>query len=82
MRNLIILTLVLGLIASCAGPSSVKVEKHVIVSVFKKRPVSIHDEISPRYYAVLDNGDIVPVTGTTRPQDTITYRYYQYVEKR
>lgn len=82
MRNFILLILTLGLLASCAGPSSVKVEKHAIVRVFKKRPISIHDEISPRYYAVLDNGDIVPVSERTSVYDTVTYKYYQYVEKR
>jgi hypothetical protein len=82
MRNYILLTLTLAMLASCAGPSSVKVEKHAIVRVFKKRPISIHDEISPRYYAVLDNGDIVPVHERTRLCDTVTYKYYQYVENR
>ena len=82
MRKYTILVLILGMLTSCAGPSSVKVEKHAIVRVFKKRPISIHDEISPRYYAVLDNGDIVPVSERTRVYDTVTYKYYQYVENR
>ena len=82
MRNYTLLVLILGMLASCASPSSVKVEKHAIVRVFKKRPISIHDEISPRYYAVLDNGDIVPVHERTRINDTVTYKYYQYVENR
>jgi hypothetical protein len=70
------------MIAGCVKPSAVKHEKHAVLSVFKKKPVSIHDEISPRYYAVLDNGDTVSVGETTRPYDTITYKYYNYVEKR
>lgn len=82
MRNFILLISALGMIAGCAKPSSVKQEKHTVLNVFKKKPVSIHDEISPRYYAVLDNGDTVSVTGSTRPYDTITYKYYQYVENR
>jgi|688.fasta_scaffold130595_5 uncharacterized protein YcfL len=82
MRKYTILVLILGMLASCSSPSSVKIEKHTIVGVFKKRPISIHDEISPRYYAVLDNGDTVSVGETTRPYDTITYKYYQYVENR
>jgi hypothetical protein len=82
MRTFIILTLALSAITSCVKPSAVKHEKHAVLSVFKKKPVSIHDEISPRYYAVLDNGDTVSVGETTRPYDTITYKYYQYVEKR
>jgi hypothetical protein len=82
MRKYTLLTLAFGMLASCAGQSSVQVEKHAIVRVFKKRPVSIHDEISPRYYAVLDNGDTVPVHERARSCDTVTYKYYQYVEKR
>jgi uncharacterized protein YcfL len=82
MRKYTLLVLVLGMLASCAGPSSVKVERHVIVEIFKKKPISVHDEISPRYYAVLENGDTVPVHERTRINDTVTYKYYQYVEKR
>jgi uncharacterized protein YcfL len=82
MRNYILLVLILGILASCESPSSVKIEKHVIVEVFKKKPISIHDEISPRYYAVLENGDIVPIHERTQINDTVTYKYYQYVENR
>ena len=82
MRNFKLLSLLLVLLASCTRPSSVEIEKHAIVKVFKKRPVSVHDEISPSYYAVLDNGDTVPVHERARTNDTITYKYYQYVEKR
>lgn len=82
MRKYTILVLIFGMLASCASPSSVKIEKHEIVEVFKKRPISIHDEISPRYYAVLDNGDTVPVHERARVNDTVTYKYYQYVENR
>jgi uncharacterized protein YcfL len=82
MRKYTLLVLVLGMLASCAGPSSVKVERHAIVEIFKKKPISVHDEISPRYYAVLENGDTVPVHERTRINDTVTYKYYQYVEKR
>ena len=82
MRKYTILVLILGMRASCSSPSSVKIEKHVIVSVFKKRPISIHDEISPRYYAVLDNGDTTIIHETAKANDTVTYKYYQYVENR
>ena len=82
MRNYTLLVLALGMLAGCASPSSVKVERHVIVEIFKKKPISIHDEISPRYYAVLKNGDTVPVHERTQINDTVTYKYYQYVEKR
>lgn len=82
MRKYTILILILGMIASCTNPSSVKIEKHVIIKVFKKRPISIHDEISPRYYALLDNGDTVPVHERAKVDDTLIYKYYQHVENR
>ena len=82
MRKYTILVLILGMLASCSSPSSVKIEKHAIVEVFKKRPISIHDEISPRYYAVLDNGDTTIIHETAKANDTVTYKYYQYVENR
>jgi uncharacterized protein YcfL len=81
MRNYTLLVLALGMLAGCTSQSSVKVERHVIVEIFKKKPISVHDEISPRYYAVLENGDTVPVHERTRINDTVTYKYYQYVEK-
>lgn len=83
MRKLVILlTLTIGVLASCCTQQTpTKIEKHTVVRVFMKRPISIHDEISPSFYAVLENGDIVPVSHRIRPGDTLTYKYYQYVEK-
>jgi hypothetical protein len=52
------------------------VEKHVITEIIRKNPVSIHDEISPRFRAVLSNGDTVPCTDYRQVGDTITYIYY------
>ena len=49
--------------------------KFRIVSVFRQRPVGIHEEISPKYYGVLENGDTVPVSVNSRPGDSITYVY-------
>jgi hypothetical protein len=48
---------------------------HVIIKKFKVPPTSVHDEISPRYKAVLENGDTVYTTQNSKPGDTITYRY-------
>jgi hypothetical protein len=54
----------------------VRTEKHRIVQVFRNRPVSVHDEISPRWKAVLDNGDTVSCNQLQKPGDTITYQFY------
>lgn len=53
-----------------------RVEHHVITEIIKKKTVSIHDEISPRYRAVLSNGDTVPCADYRQIGDTITYIYY------
>jgi hypothetical protein len=50
---------------------------HVIVKKFKVPPVSVHDDISPRYKAVLENGDTVPTTQNSKPGDTVSYIYYK-----
>ena len=52
------------------------VEKHVITEIIRKTPISIHDEISPRFRAVLSNGDTVPCADYRQVGDTITYIYY------
>ena len=77
-----ILILSLPLTGCLTEPVGVEEERHTIVEVFKLAPVSIHDEISPRYRAVLSNGDTIPVAQFERVGDTITYKYYHHVEKR
>jgi len=51
--------------------------KHTIVNKFKVTPVSILDEISPRFRAVLENGDTVPTGENSRIGDTVSYIYYK-----
>jgi len=69
------------LMTSCDDVDKKVVEqKHAIVKTFKLAPIGVHDEISPKYRAVLSNGDTVPITSLEKPGDTITYQYY-YVEK-
>lgn len=63
-------------LGSCTEPSGGVEVKHTIIKKFKVRAVSVHDEISPRFKAVLDNGDTVPVGLNSRIGDTITYIYY------
>ena len=52
-----------------------KIDK--IVKKFKLPPSGIHEEISPRYRGVLENGDTVPVGESTRVGDTVSYIYYK-----
>ena len=66
------------LFASCEyqAQNPTRIEEYTVMSTFKKTPVSIHDEISPRYRAVLSNGDTVACGEHCKAGDTITFEYY------
>jgi hypothetical protein len=49
-------------------------EGHRILKVWKKEPVSIHDEVSPKYRALLSNGDTVPCSKQANVGDSVYYR--------
>jgi len=68
------------IMAGCSQPKVEKVtlEKHAIVEVFKRAPIGVHEYLSPSYYAILENGDTVPVRSRTQIGDTITYKYIKY----
>lgn len=76
------LLILLIIVSSCNQPTieTVALENHAIVEVFKQAPISVHDYLSPRYYAILENGDTVPVRSRTQIGDTITYKYIKYAK--
>ncbi len=65
------------LLGSCYESVKGDEVKHKIVKKFKLPPSGIHEEISPRYRGVLENGDTVPVGESTRVGDTVSYIYYK-----
>ncbi len=73
--KLIKLTFILIILNSCQQTTGTKVN-HVIVKKFKLPPVSVHDDISPKYRAVLENGDTVPTSQNSKLGDTVSYIYY------
>jgi hypothetical protein len=73
--KLIKLTFILLILNSCQQTTGTKVN-HVIIKKFKVPPVSVHDDISPRYKAVLENGDTVPTSQNSKVGDTVSYIYY------
>ena len=76
MRVINIISIML-LLNSCQENTGTKTKvNHVIIKKFKVPPVGVHEEISPRYRAVLENGDTVPTSQTSRPGDTVRYFYY------
>lgn len=73
--NSVALALSIFLLGSCYESIKGEEVKHVIIKKFKVAPSSIHDEISPRYRAVLENGDTVPTGENSRVGDTVSYIY-------
>jgi hypothetical protein len=75
--NSLLLVLSVFLLGSCYESVKGEEVKHIIIKKFKVTPVSIHDEISPRFRAVLENGDTVPTGENSRIGDTVSYIYYK-----
>ena len=55
----------------------VKIQTHKIVKKLKKNPTSIYEEISPKYVALLSNGDTVPCYPNARIGSTVYYKFYK-----
>lgn len=75
--KLVLFSAISFILGSCNEYKVDEVQKHIIVKKFKVTPVSIHDEISPRYRAVLENGDTVAAGENSRVGDTIEFIYYK-----
>jgi hypothetical protein len=75
--NSLLLGLSVFFLGSCYESIQGEEVKHKIVKKFKVTPVSIHDEVSPRFRAVLENGDTVPTGENSRIGDTVSYIYYK-----
>lgn len=75
--NSLLLGLSVFLLGSCYESVKGDEVKHKIVKKFRVPLSGVHDEISPRYHGVLENGDTVPVGEDTRVGDTVSYIYYK-----
>ena len=75
--NSLLLGLSVFLLGSCYESVKGDEVKHKIIKKFKVPPRGIHEELSPRYRGVLENGDTVPVGENTRVGDTVSYIYYK-----
>lgn len=64
------------LILTACGSSKVDhCDAYAVIKTWKERPISIHDEMSPKYKAILSNGDTIPCDSYTQVGDTIYYTY-------
>ena len=75
--KLVLFSAISFILGSCNEYKVDEVQKHIIVKKFKVTPVSIHDEMSPRFRAVLETGDTVPTGENSRIGDTVSYIYYK-----
>lgn len=75
--NSLLLSLSVFLLGSCHESIKSAGVEYIIIKKFKVAPVGIHDEISPKFRAVLENGDTVPTNENSRVGDTVSYIYYK-----
>jgi hypothetical protein len=67
--------LLVSTLFSCRESKVEHCDAYAVIKTWKVRPVSIHDEITPKYQAVLSNGDTIPCDNYTKAGDTIYYTY-------
>jgi hypothetical protein len=67
---------VILILASCSSNTVRQeiLEGHMIMKIWKKQPANIHEEISPKYRALLSNGDTVPCSKSAHVGDSMYYR--------
>ena len=52
--------------------------RYVIVSKFRQNPKSVHEEISPKWRAILSNGDTIPCNKYSALGDTVVYQIVKH----
>ena len=52
--------------------------RYVIVSKFRQNPKSVHEEISPKWGAILSNGDTIMCNKFSSPGDTVVYQIVKH----
>ena len=52
--------------------------RYVIVSKFRQNPKSVHEEISPKWRAILSNGDTIPCNKYSALGDTVVYQMVKH----
>jgi len=77
MRKLytIAITLSIMTLVACGSSKVDHCDAYSVIKTWKERPINIHDEMSPKYKAVLSNGDTIPCDSYTQVGDTIYYTY-------
>ena len=61
-----------------ATKTTVYETRYVIVSKFRQNPKSVHEEISPKWRAILSNGDTIPCNKYSALGDTVVYQIVKH----
>lgn len=69
--------LLIGLVSCNGTVTKNKQESHVIVKIWWSPSLDFYNNGTPRYKALLSNGDTVPCSPEAREGDTIYYKYYK-----
>ena len=69
------------LLISCGKSSQLEeytrdVKKGVIVEIFRKNPCGIHEEVSPKFYAITHESDTVTCTRYSKIGDSVYFIKY------
>lgn len=69
MKNFLILLI---LFVSCTNKVPKKdIKWYIVVDTWKEKPLNVHQEISPRYGALLDSGDTIVCSSNITVGDTV-----------
>jgi len=78
MRTITLVSSVLIALTGCATDSrSPKLEEHTVVRVYEVEPVTVVDQASPTYMAVLEDSNRLPVPAGTRTGQIFTFQTYK-----
>ena len=75
---IIVVNMVVFYSLESATKTTVYETRYVIVRKFRQNPKSVHEEISPKWRAILSNGDTIPCNKYSALGDTVVYQIVKH----
>ena len=75
---IIVVNMVVFYSLESATKTTVYETRYVIVSKFRQNPKSVPEEISPKWRAILSNGDTIPCNKYSALGDTVVYQIVKH----